>query len=671
MIQRISSEISALRQALPAPVGFNHNTFLYSPIENFTEDSIYNIILSIIKGEYIINDIRAYHLTIIREIDALEIDFPYLLKLKDYLDVVRECLDKYLNFHDEIEQIYGIKIRDYQSYTKSKNKRYYTFIRLLDLTTRLNNVDNNFSSRDITLKILFNIKNELAVLSFFSRFSEIHNSLEVKVNYLIYKWYLRTAQKEDNIEYTRILNNQRRTLPPGIFDQWINKMLNHYEIPGQNWITYFYLINQNSPYVSANVLNISNNLDSLSIHNNIKYYKDVLHDDDKLKQIVNDLETRIGQLNNSSELEKTSYYLLLNYAINNYFSSFCEKQYKKFILLKESGERKVIEKSRNIINKLVNKYDLLSKKLKGKTNNFFLDYKVSFYCIKILNEAYELCVNKNDFILEFNEDVNSKINFILDNYKGKKKWSLLNNNYIFKLDYNQSILNHSNLNVYYASSFTLAKVDDDIENRFEVVYNLYRELRLRFTLKYEIETIHNLNEEFKKDNKRIIEVVTVFTAIISFIVGSIGAYSFLKTFEQALIFMLCFGTAISIFVLLMYLANSKLNKATGVAEKRDFNISYKGNPLITINYPLLNYKLLRNTITLFIAYLCLFSIIYFLFKDYKKDIAIAEQKKGDSIKTIEKAPSISNSLPNLNNLRQNTLPSNKVATTNSKSQKKP
>lgn len=628
MVNTIIVGIGSLRRTLPSDVSFNHQTFSYVPIDDFVKDSIFSINLSIIEGKYITEDIKSAYSLITSEINQLEFDYPHLINIKDRLDITRKCLSKYLSFYEMIKNIYGFQLIDFTNNERLR-QRYNSELKILDLNIRLNIIDNNFASNATILKKLFVIKNDLTNLNIYGNLSEIHNALEVKVNFLLYKWYLRTAQKENNIEYNNIVDSYKRNLPNNIFDDWIVKMLNHYEILEESWKNYFHQQYQN-------LINISNNnLTFIQTHDKIKYLKDVVKNDTELYRIVVDLNSRINQLNNLSELEKLSYHLLFNYAINNYFSCFCDKQYQKFKLLRDSNHSKIIEKSKVIVDELLDKYENVLSDTKGKTNNFFLDYKVTFFCIKILNEAYEICIDKFLFIETFNNDVNSKISTILSNYKKKKKWSLLNNNYIFKLDYASSIKNHSNLNVYYASSFTLAKINDDVENRFEEVDNLYRDLQLRFTLKHEIETIHTLNQDFKKDNKRVIEVVTIFTAIISFVVGTVGAYNFLKSFEQFLLFLVCYGITISIFVLLMYFANNKLNNYKESYASKSFKLYKNSKSIFEFRYPVFNYRLFKNIIIILIAYTCAFLVVNLLFKNYQKKIAVDESKKSDSIGKIQ------------------------------------
>lgn len=528
----------------------------YDIIKIFVNKSIYEINKSLIEGEYIVLDIEDEINIIINELSDLEFDFPNYsdikrhLDLKKYLDALRNALNKYLVFVNRIKNIYGLKIIDFSNTSKSVKSVNYNELKLLDLSIRLNLIDNDFTSNNRTIIKLFNIKNELNMLIVDSLHSNIHTALITKVDFLSYKWYLRTAQKEENTQYNIVLTSIKARIPNNLFNDWINKTLNHYEITGQNWVSFFITKYENLKTKPNNALKF------LEINDKVKYLKDVSKDLSELKLLLTETETKFTLFSSTSELENKSFDLLINYIINNYFSLYCDKKSEEFQNLKYIDSNTLLEKTKLIIREILDEYKNLDIRTKNTSKNFFLAYKATLYCTTILNEAYELIVDKHKFIEVYYDEIVNEIRNIIEKYKAKKDWSLLNNNYIFKLDYNSSIIQHNHLDVYYASSFTLAKVDDDIQNKFKEVEDLYRDLKLKITLKYEITSISNLNNEFKKENKRLIEIVGAFTAVISFIVGSIGAFEFIKTFYQAVLFLSIFGFAISTFVILIFAATS-------------------------------------------------------------------------------------------------------------------
>lgn len=608
MLSHFNSQIATLRSNLVTPSSNNNITtnLNYQFIKDFVNSSLYEINKSIIEGEYVIVDIESDITTIKNYIDLLEIDYPNYLKIKKYLDVIRNGLNKYFNYFEKIRNIYGLKIIDNIITSRSIKSLFHSELRLLDLNIKLSLIDNNFNSNNYTINQLLYLKSDLDLLSINGNFGNIHIALKTKLNFLSYKWYLRTAQKENNIQYSHILRRLENNFPRNLFDDWNEKTLNHYEISGHKWEDYFKI-------EFEHIKNLNNpSLTFFQLSNKVKYLKDVSKNEIDFENLLNDIETHFSSQTTHTELEKISNNLLVNYIINNYFSLFCEKRHIDFTILKKKNDKNILAKTKIILEKILEKYYVLNSKLRGNTNNFFLDFKVSDYCTKILNDVYDTCTDKKQFIEVFHDEINNIIYDIIENYKRKKEWSLLNNNYIFKLDYQSSLKNHNNLNVYYASSYTLAKVDDDIENKFKLVEEAYKDLKLRDTMKHEIEAIHSLSIEFKKDNKRLIEMVTLFTAIISFIVGSIGAFSFISNFKQALIFLLCYAIAISLFVLLMYIANYSMNSYklnTGNNKVRLFQ-----NNIVAyhLDYPKYTLRSIKFAIFLIIIYTSSFGLLYYL-----------------------------------------------------------
>ena len=54
--------------------------------------------------------------------------------------------------------------------------------------------------------------------------------------------------------------------------------------------------------------------------------------------------------------------------------------------------------------------------------------------------------------------------------------------------------------------------------------------------------------------------MTIFTAIISFIIGNVALFQFIKTFIDAIIFILSYAIALSIFVLLIFVSTKGVEK---------------------------------------------------------------------------------------------------------------
>ena len=130
--------------------------------------------------------------------------------------------------------------------------------------------------------------------------------------------------------------------------------------------------------------------------------------------------------------------------------------------------------------------------------------------------------------------------------------------------------------VFFASSFVLPPSHLEIEKHYKEIEEKFNKLNsyLEFSLFFNNETkeiksikenitlfsdnqtkeINEIKESVKQTDKRSIETLTIFTAIISFIIGNVALFKFIKTFYEALIFILIYAIALSIFVLLIFVS---------------------------------------------------------------------------------------------------------------------
>ena len=96
-----------------------------------------------------------------------------------------------------------------------------------------------------------------------------------------------------------------------------------------------------------------------------------------------------------------------------------------------------------------------------------------------------------------------------------------------------------------------------IEEKFNKL-NSYLEFSLFFN--NETNEINKIKESVKGTEKRSVETLTIFTAIISFIIGNVALFQFIKTFYEALIFILIYVIALSVFVLLIFISTKGFKK---------------------------------------------------------------------------------------------------------------
>lgn len=355
-----------------------------------------------------------------------------------------------------------------------------------------------------------------------------------------YKWNQRqeveVSYLEDGIH--KELNTQEITLPK--LKEWedIINLQYEYQSHWQRSIS-----NRVRPYLKIEKL--KENTPKVIIHQLIKYYKDIAPDSKKSYQIADFL---LENRKNSGKYNYNAYVedIFCNYALNNAFSCFLEQE--------------------TSIENIFSKYYETEEKLTSITRNYFLKYKLLNKVFELLLQKYKE-VSKEFFINEYQEYLN-KCKDILTSYKEHKDWSLENFNYIYLLPYKESLVNFEieskNLPVFFASSFVLPPSHLEIEKHYKEIEEKFNKLNsyLEFSLFFNNETkeINEIRESVKETDKRSIETLTIFTAIISFIIGNVALFQFIKTFIDAIIFILSYAIALSIFVLLIFISTKGVEK---------------------------------------------------------------------------------------------------------------
>lgn len=276
----------------------------------------------------------------------------------------------------------------------------------------------------------------------------------------------------------------------------------------------------------------------------IKYFKDVKPNYENLKEVVEKFHKR-------EEEFKDNYQIFLKnilYALNNQFSLLIE--------VPSINEQEVFDLKKKI------------DSLQDKTgfDNFFVDFKFLKFNIQKLNE---LIVSRD--ALEVKSEITTKIQLIRNliiSCEKKMKWSENHHNLLYQLPYDESLVHyHDNEiidSVYYASSFLLPlsieqkqKQFLDLKLEFQEKFNHYEILG---TLNKEFSVIKDLKDNVESSDKKSIETLTIFTAIISFIVGTVSGFSFIDSFIKAIIFILIFSFSLMSFVMLIFIATRGLDK---------------------------------------------------------------------------------------------------------------
>jgi len=276
-----------------------------------------------------------------------------------------------------------------------------------------------------------------------------------------------------------------------------------------------------------------NNLSFKQLRLLIKYYKDIVKDSEKLHEICIFLEKKSQTSENYTLNCLYAYNCLLSLSIDLKMNeSFTEQLYLKV---------KKIQKHYNIV-------------------NFFADLKYLQFIVKKYLSYFDLKDENNDLIIKLNI---KKIIDLFENLEILFNQTCKHNKLLYNLEFEDKCiyLNEEGIEkVYFHSSIFLPiefKINKNkISNIKEDIEKLKNFKNLFDILNADLKDLKQLKEEVKSNSSKMIENLAIFSGIISFIVGSISAFQFIETFIQALLFVVIFGTCISIFVLFIYISTS-------------------------------------------------------------------------------------------------------------------
>lgn len=460
------------------------------------------------------------------------------------ITITIEC---YKDFYKHIENAYSDNKKDFIfeiNSTLIKNQKdlpliHKELISFFQNILKVNTIDHFLSSKKESIIEILNVE------FFFKQspppsFKDIYNIAFQKANFLKYKWKQRQEVEFSYLEdgKHKELNTQEITLPK--LKEWEDIINSQYEYQS-NWQRS--ITNRVKSYLK--IENLKDDTPKFIIHQLIKYYKDIAPAYKKGYQIADFL---IKSRQNSEKYNYNTYVedIFCNYALNNAFSCFLEQE--------------------TSIENIFSKYYETEEKLTSITRNYFLKYKLLNKVFELLLQKYKE-VSKEIFINEYQGYLN-KCKEILSSYKEHKDWSLENFNYIYLLPYEESLVNFEIESeifpVFFASSFVLPPSHLEIEKHYKEIEEKFNKLNsyLEFTLFFNNETneINKIKESVKGTEKRSVETLTIFTAIISFIIGNVALFQFIKTFYEALIFILIYVIALSVFVLLIFVSTKGFKK---------------------------------------------------------------------------------------------------------------
>lgn len=504
---------------------------------------------SLLSGQYVYDENLKNSLNVIEDkvkdfikiTDYLPINIQK--KIFDYLSCVTIVIEGYKIFVQNISNKYSI---DRIDFIFSENNHLENVIKESNLSEKLDNISDYFlflldvtfidhfpSNEDEYITTVFNLERKITSLKV-QEYNDLTKNILVKIKFLQHKWKERKVSEAPNSHLylsdgnIRVVENFKEENEK--LKDWCDIIETQYELISKNWV--HILEKRIKPYKEKNL----NDLKILEIHQLIKYYKDVKPNYDKLVEISKHLnkrdETSLNVYNKYAKI------ISVNYSLNNCFSLFLHQN-----------------KDLDIV-----KYEYLKvkNKIKGGVYNFFLEYKYLNFITEFLLDKINVD-DKIKYIEKYDDIIKSHCKTEIEAYFSNKEWAKWNFNYIFILPFEECLVPCTNIedlnNIFYASSFVLPPYNNKIENDYTKIKEDYEKINLLVNtgkyFKKEIEKIEVLNKELEKKDFKSIEIISIFTAIITFVLSSIPSYKFVNSVWDSLLFMLTLSASLGIFVMLI------------------------------------------------------------------------------------------------------------------------
>ena len=535
-------------------------------LEKFLRDTLINIINlfieSIIVGEYeqnlnienTFNEIQKEVTSIYDSLVTELIEDPILLdSTQNFIKGVKVILSGYSNFFKLImihksspnyDVLFSSSPDNLAMLDESKfDDEIVGAIISFYSTLQLNRHDHFFDEGIEYFKDLIELENSINKNKY--PFKHV-SALNLKISFLKYKWAIRqkttyqTMNMQSSVRSYLIDNNLFSVLDTPEYNN-TNPRLNDWKL----YLEYHYGYNGKDFYLKK-YSELSQDLDSLNfydLHFLIKYHKDIKPDYKNLSEIIAEIEKREGSYSSNKNL----FYKNLNYALNNQFSLLINED--------DVNETKVIE--------LKDKIKTLQNK--SSNDNFWVDYKYLQYRVK---KFKNLIANRVAFDTEIPIKKHLKeIRELFSECERKINWSENHHNLLYQLPYEESLVTYNSETlekIYFASSFLLPLSIEQNNYDFQKIkidfINEFNHLEVFTSLNNEFNQIKSLKQNVENNDKKSIETITIFTAIISFIVGSISGFSFIDSFYKAIIFLLIFSTSLLSFLLLVFISTKGFEK---------------------------------------------------------------------------------------------------------------
>lgn len=528
------------------------------------KEKIFDLLnFSLLKGEYVFfSDLDEILKGLLDCVNKIPQFMPPDNKVQELInDVFNENLSKsmrfacnaYLGLHIEVNNRFKIDHRNH----------------LIVYNRSFKNFENSTFSEE-TLKLLLFLSANINIAHFdhfltpshedFERMLELSDSLtsekllggnkyslilKQKCDFLICKWIVRRQHLnespilfvKDNSEEEITTNDFKNQ----IFPYWRKYIETHYELV-INWRT-----EVRKDFDIIKHQKVISDLSLKELHRLTKYYKDIAKSYENLKEIREELERRSRDTNLTKDFYYT-YAVTLVYVINNEFSLLLEQNSSS----KEQDAEALYSR-------------ILQIQESNGIKNFFAQYKYLGYLVGILEELH-LKKQAKDYIGNSRKIID-KCEEIFKVYQSNVAWSESNYNYVYQLPFKECLIPLENdvlKELFIASSFLLPLSKEKYKKEFEEnrnrVTRMSSAIEIFENLEGDLSKLSKLSEEIQNKETRTMEILGIFTALISFVAASLPTFKFINSPLQASLFILALGSSFAGFVILLLVVFRGIDK---------------------------------------------------------------------------------------------------------------
>jgi hypothetical protein len=511
---------------------------------------------SVITGEYV-EDLSNAHFkieaidTFITSLAAFDVPgFPRMLVLfqqvftEGLLQPIRDSLQQYKSLIKHVERHITHQPGSSMIFHELEDKggkssmisAAITWSELFKINVSVSEVDHRLSYDKVTFKRLLLVQHQLRKLAFTGPELEI---IKVKCEFLLYKLSFRLDQSKKNFDYVIDFNYstvQLTEVPQ--FSRFNEIIKGHYG----DELT---LASFNARAAAAQLKHLTPSapLTLDAFHALIKRYKDVEPNVSNLR----DLKTKYSliydqlMLQPVSSFDKRAYDIVFCYIENNLFS--LELKQKQINLTNWEEKLKAYTNRANTLN----------------NSNFFPYYKI---VKEFLGPEIELQFKHND------EKSLAIVDGLIKKYKKNLDLLILNTGiceeteYLaFQSDYQAALIDVTDsLGVTYkcfvSSTFVLPLEYNEYKEELETFKSMLTKYNAMYDVQELLQNDHKdiqvVKEEIEKTDKRHIEILSIFAALVMFVSSEIQIFSKIVKMRDAVTFTLFFAYGLGLFVLMIW-----------------------------------------------------------------------------------------------------------------------